>query len=185
VKPWKVVAYHTDDALYNEQMLKLIESLVVFGIDYSITRIPYLGGHRATVQQIPKLIKEELNSNNNNLVYLDCDAVVRQYPALFDSIEEDFAVHYKDGKELLMGTMYFKNCSKTKLLIDNWIIYEDKIKEKLSAQTSIPEAIIVSGVSVNILPAPYTLIFDSMKEQGPPVIEHFQASRKAIHNNDR
>jgi len=181
MKPWRVVAYHTDDELYNEQMLKLVASLILFNIDYSITCIPYLNDHRLTVQQIPKAIKEELNSTNDNLVYLDCDAVVRQYPVLFDTIEEDFAVHYKGGKELLMGTMYFRNCPKTKLLIDNWIICEDKIKEKLSAQTSIPEAIAESGVSVNILPAPYTLIFDSMKSQGPPVIEHFQASRKAKH----
>ena len=181
MKPWKVVAYHTEDALYNEQMLKLKASLVLFNIDHKITCIPYLGGHRATVQQIPKAIQKELNSTSDNLVYIDVDAIVRQYPVLFDTIEEDFAVRYKGGTELLMGTMYFKNCPKTKTLVEQWILFEDKTKEKLSAQTSIPGAIVASGVSVHILPAPYTLIFDTMRRQGPPVIEHFQASRKAVH----
>jgi len=181
MKPWKVVAYHTDDDLYNEQTQKLKASLDTFNIDYKITCIPYLGGHRATVQQIPKLILKELDSTSDNLVYLDVDAVVRQYPILFDTIEEEFAVHYKGEQELLMGTMYFKNCDRTKSLVEKWIVCEDKVKEKLSAQTSIPSAIRLSNVSLYILPAPYTLIFDLMRKQGPPVIEHFQASRKAKH----
>ena len=181
MKPWRVVAYHTDDELYNEQILKLIASLCMFSIDYSVTCIPYLGEHRATVQQIPKAIREELHSSHDNLVYLDADAVVRQYPVLFDTLEEDFAVHYKGGRELLMGTMYFKNCSKTKGFVDLWIEHENKMLEKLSAQTSIPFALQESKVSVNILPASYTKIFDRMHDAGEPVIEHFQASRKAVH----
>ena len=103
--------------------------------------------------------------------------MVRQYPTLFDTIEEDFACHYKDGKELLTGTLFFNNCKKSIEFVNNCIDLEEKEGGKLSAQTCLPEVIEKTGVSVYRLPAPYTLIFDRMKHQGPPVIEHFQASR--------
>jgi hypothetical protein len=114
-----------------------------------------------------------------NLLFLDADAVVREYPVLFDTITEDIAVHYRNDVELLAGTMYFKNCEKVKGLVREWRAASLSSRNALSAQTGLADVLRTGKYSVCRLPAPYTLIFDSMKHQGPPVIEHFQASRKS------
>jgi hypothetical protein len=113
-----------------------------------------------------------------NIVWLDADAVVQQYPALFDDMDADIAVHYKDGKELLSGTMYFSNTEKARELLREWIALAETTKDVTQPQSVLQELLRSGKYLVHKLPAPYTLIFDLMSHLGPPVIEHFQASRK-------
>jgi len=178
--PWKVISFYTDDDLYNEMIDNLRASLVKFSIPFSIEMIPSHGGWKANTMAISGHIYDAFDKHEENLVYLDSDAVVRQYPVLFNTIKKDFACHYnKNGTNLLAGTMYFKNCAKVKKFVKTWQECSFKRTDKLSAQTGISDALEKSDISVYKLPAPYTLIFDSMRKQGPPVIEHFQASRRA------
>ena len=182
MKPWKVIAFHTDDDLYNEQIYNLVVSLREFKLPFDIKTVPNHGSWKKNTMAMSGYILDALFKHDENLVFLDADAVVRQYPELFDTIEEDFACHYKDGKELLAGTMYFKNCDKVRRFVADWQICSNRRTDHLSAQTGISDALLWNkDLSVYKLPAPYTLIFDSMKHQGPPVIEHFQASRMAKH----
>jgi len=177
--PWKVIAFHTDDDLYNEQIFNLTVSLREFDLPFWIKTVPNHGTWKENTLAMSGYILDAFNEHEENLVFLDADAIVRAYPALFDTITEDFACHYKDGKELLAGTMYFKNCEKVKKFVKDWQDCSRKRTDGLAAQTGIVDALQMNDLSVHNLPAPYTLIFDLMKEQGPPVIEHFQASRKA------
>ena len=71
------------------------------------------------------------------------------------------------------------NSDKTKVLMDEYIAETKKSKHILAGQVGLETVLRTGKYSVYGLPAPYTLIFDSMKAQGPPVIEHFQASRRA------
>jgi hypothetical protein len=178
MNPWRVVAFHTDDDLYNEMIGNLRSSLLKFSIPFSIEVVPNQGSWKANTMAMSGYIYDAFDKHEEDLVFLDADAVVRQYPVLFDTIEEDFACHYKDGYNLLAGTMYFKNCAKVKDFVKTWQECSLKRTDKLSAQTGISDALKKSEVSIYELPAPYTLIFDKMKHQGPPVIEHFQASRR-------
>ena len=179
MKPWKVIAFHTDDALYSEQIANLRKSLRRFDIPFSIKVVPDLGSWRANTLAMSGYILEAFDEHEENLVFLDADAVVRQYPALFDEIDTDFACHYRNGQELLAGTMYFKNCAKVKKFVSDWAECSRKRGDHLAAQTGIEDALRMNNLKTYELPAPYTLIFDMMKSQGPPVIEHFQASRRA------
>jgi hypothetical protein len=181
MKPWKVIAFHTDDDLYNGEIANLKESLRKFNIPNVIKTVKDLGDWRSNCMAMSGYILQALYDNKENLVFLDADAVVREYPVLFDTITEDFAVHYREDVELLAGTMYFKNCDKIKQFVRDWIDCSRKMPGRLASQTSIQFALNMGKYSVYKLPAPYTLIFDRMKKQGPPVIEHFQASRRARH----
>ena len=179
MKPWRAIAFHTDDDIYNECITNLRDSLHKFNILHSIKTIPKLETWNKTLLSLHPLILEAFDLYKENLVYLDADAIIRQYPILFDTIDCDVAVHYKDDRELLAGTTYLKNCAKTKQLVKEWMANSLKDPRHLAAQTGLDTAIKEGDYNVYRLPAPYTLIFDSMKHQGPPVIEHFQASRRS------
>ena len=179
MNPWRAVSFHTNDTLYNEQIGNLVISLLKFQIPYSIKTVPDKGSWLANTLAMSGYILEALEIFEENIVFLDADAIVRQYPVLFDTIDCDFAVHYRENVELLAGTMYFRNSEKVKELIREWIIASRNKGAGLAAQTGLNDVVSAGDYNVYRLPAPYTLIFDRMKAAGPPVIEHFQASRKA------
>jgi hypothetical protein len=181
MKPWKVIAFHSDEQLYIDCGKRLKDSLIKLNIQHEIIPVKWRGSWQATSELKPTIILRALERYIENVVYLDIDAVVQKYPKLFDTIEDDVAVHYKDGKELLASTVYFKNCDKTKELIETWIETFPKADGRMREQKCLDYVLKRSKCSVYKLPAPYALIFDTMKKQGPPVIEQFQASRRAKH----
>jgi hypothetical protein len=112
------------------------------------------------------------------LVWLDADARVRQVPGLLLNLDCDFAAHWKEGTELLSGTLYFGGTDAARRLAQAWAALcraEPDVWDQKHLQKVVEHA---DGLRAERLPAPYTLIFDLMADQGPPVIEHLQASRK-------
>lgn len=178
MNPWRVIAFHTDDDIYNKAVERLRVSLINLKITYMIKTIPHAGTWKKTCLSIHQHILDALDTFPENIVYLDADAIVRQYPVLFDTLDCDIAVHYKGGSELLVGTTFLKNCDKVKQLVKDWMYFASIGEDLLSPQTGIVKALEKDNYNVYKLPAPYTLIFDNMKNEGPAVIEHFQASRE-------
>jgi hypothetical protein len=180
MKPWRVVSFHTDDNLYNWHVERLRESLVDHGIENYLEEIPRDNGWIHHVNYKPVFILKCLEMFEENIVWLDADAVVQQYPALFDDIDADIAVHYKDGKELLSGTVFIANNDGGRKIVQEWVELRDRLKNDPHAvdQQMLQTVLSTGKHLVRKLPAPYTLIFDLMSHLGPPVIEHFQASRK-------
>jgi hypothetical protein len=178
MKPWKVVSFHTDDALYKWHIERLKDSLVDHGLDSYIEEIPRSKGWVTHVDYKPVFILKCLEMFPENIVWLDADAIVQQYPILFDDIDADIAVHYKDGRELLSGTMYLSNTEKTKELLREWIALRETKTNITQPQQVLGELLRSGKYLVHKLPPTYTLIFDLMSHLGPAVIEHFQASRK-------
>ena len=120
-----------------------------------------------------------------DFVWVDADAVIRKDPVLFEDIAEDIGVYHKeDTKELLTGTIFFKNNRNTLRFLLEWDrqcrIMEDKTSQK-AFEHLIWHAGKLQGFkgSIRYLPVEYCCIFD-VKERAEcdPVIEHFQASRK-------
>ncbi len=127
----------------------------------------------------PEIIKEMmLKHKDRDILYLDVDAIVRQYPILFDSFSGDIGVHYKNERELLSGTIFLKNISKVRLVIDEWANLQQR--NPMQWDQKILQLVLDKQKNLNIIniPATYTQIFDTMKDVGEPVIEHFQASRR-------
>ena len=107
--------------------------------------------------------------------------MVLQEPKLFFQIDCDVAFHRFKGKELLSGTVFFKNTVKTVELLDRWIEI-NKENPEIFDQKNLDTAIkSISDISIIELPPEYCFIFDLSKDYYPrvnPIIEHYQASRK-------
>jgi len=190
MKPWLLVSFYTPEPLYVQHAEGLAESCRRFKVPCEIDRVAPAGSWPKNVKMKGAFILQKLAEHpGTNIVWVDADARVRQYPALFDTLDADVAAHWKDGRQLLAGTMYFKNSGDVgrKLLVE-WIEEMKKPRYVLFGEQRSLDAILDRHLGrwrVVDLPAPYTLIFDSMRHLGPPVIEHLQASRKAFWNKPR
>jgi hypothetical protein len=180
-----VVGYYTKNTLYEKEVKRLINSLRRFNLPYHIEAIESIGPWIANVNYKPKFCKKMLESYNKPILYLDSDAVVRKYPKLFDIIDCDIAIHYRNGVELLTGTLYFNNTSPARRIIEEWIKQVEKNPsdpDQINLAKVLPR---LEGINVFILPPNYCQIYDIMRSAGKPVIEHFQASRRYKHNIPR
>ena len=173
---YKIIAYHTNDELYNAQIKRLKASLA--GYNYYIQKIEPYNTWDDAVNYKPEFILKCLNSFDCNLLYLDADAVVRSNPVLLDDIDCDLAVHHYPADKLFAGTLYLRNCPEVKQLVIDWIAEMTRLGDcYLAEQTALDNIVSKSSLRVHELPPQYALIFDVMKKHGPAVIEHFQASR--------
>lgn len=122
----------------------------------------------------------QLFSDYDRIVYLDSDAIVMQYPELFERIPESFdiGVHYRNGGELLGGTIYLRNTQKMLKFVEQWA---NKCQENIKIwDQKVLQAMIDEHEDLNLycLPPTYCQIFDLMANQGgAPIIKQMQASR--------
>lgn len=105
---WKVISFYTLN--YSDEMGRLIKSLEKFNIPYDIEAVKSKGAWKENAfYKIPFIIKK-LKEHKHPLVWIDADAEVMQYPALFDTIEGALmAGVYTPLKkhEFVSNTMYF------------------------------------------------------------------------------
>lgn len=178
------IAFYTIDTPYEEESKRLENSLKKFNLQYDFLGVPNLGSWQKNTQYKAIFIRDMLRKYpNRSIVYLDADAVVQQYPQLFDELDCDFAAHYYNNKkrnfmELLGGTLYFGPSEKAKALVDVWIIVNNEFPDQWDQKNLDIAVHRMSNLKLVELPPTYCLIFDLMKDQGPAVIEHFQASRR-------
>lgn len=173
----------------------LIPSLDKLKIPYYIEAMENQHNWLKNVAMKPLVILNAMEKYPNlNIVCLDVDAEVLQFPSLFNSIPEEFdiACHILDWdswygysdhvKELLTGTILIKNTEKNKELVKEWYVrstnsieWEQKVLQKL---------IIEKYIKVFELPVDYCYIKSLPNGQPPlvrvdnPIIIHHQASRK-------
>jgi len=179
------ISYYTKNTGYESEYPKLEMSLKRFNLDYEIVSIQSQGDWFANCFYRSIFVKDMLDKYKRPVIWIDCDAIVQQDPVLFLSlIEYDFAYHLRQRRngncELLGGTMYFNYTNNVFMLLTKWVelVNKDRKKYRLD-QSFLHEAVnLLKGLKVFHLPATYCQIFDIMKDEGTPVIEHFQASRK-------
>lgn len=173
-----VISHVTLNTPYEQEVKGLVESLKLFKIPYFIYYVKDLGNWRKNLDYKQTCIASALiKYPDSDIVYLDADARVRKFPKLFNVIQADLGVHYKDGWELLNGTMFIKNNLAAREFITKWCSAE---QDHTVLDQKVLQRLLESDphISVFELPASYTQIFDSMQHHGEPVIEHMQASRR-------
>jgi hypothetical protein len=174
----------------------LKSSLKKFKIDHEIETIQNTNNWRRNVAEKPKVILNLLEKHKNKtLVFLDADASIEQYPALFEDIpkEYDLGYHLLDWatwynrpddtrKELLTGTMFFRYNERVVHLLKQWYIeaisseqWEQLVLEKLMAHYK-------DDLEIYNLPVEYCYIKTMPNGDKPfvkcdPVILHHQVSR--------
>lgn len=191
-KSFIVIAYYTINTPYEVEIEKLKHSLSKFNIDNDIVGVPNLGSWEKNTHYKAIFVREMMEKHSErSLLYVDADAVFREYPNLIPGLDCDVALRYQDfnyrKNEALSGTVYFANNDVSKQLVDKWISINvaspsTRGNPESYEQYNLAKAInSFVGIKIYNLPPEYTFIFDSMRRIYPnakPVIEHFQASRK-------
>lgn len=173
-----IVSYFTKKTGYEQEIKNLEASLKLHELDYHIEGIDDLGSwQQNTHYKAPFILNMLYRFPEKNIVFLDADALVREKPVLFETIEADVAAHMREGFELLSGTLFFRNCLPAREVVIMWIL-ENERRPASWDQQNLQRAIQGHGPSFLNLPAGYCQIFDLMGHHGSPVIEHFQASRR-------
>ena len=181
-----MVSFYTPE--YANDITQLIKSVEKFNIPYDfqlLKLLPITGTNRyenwsKNVYQKAKFIKGMMAKHpGKNIVWVDADAVIQQYPFLFDSMSDyDIGIHYRDNMELLSGTLYIANNEIMYKIMNEWILENEK-STKFLEQRNLDNVLKRNRqLKIYKLPSSYCQIFDSMKHLGNPVIEHFQSSRK-------
>ncbi len=178
-----MIAFYTFDTPYEKECELLVESCKKHGVPIETQGYPSTGSwvRNAALKSIFVSAMMERHPKDARLVYIDVDARVRSYPELFDTLDCDIAVHYRRGRELLSGTLFFKNTEAAHNLVKAWINHQRQNPTVWDQRTL--QAVLKARplVTVGTLPATYCQIFDSMRGAGKPVIEHMQASRRYKH----
>lgn len=208
------VACYTLDTAYEAEAKKLRASLEHHGLRHDIQGYESRGSWMANVHYIPIFCREMLRKHpGESIVYLDADCIVQRFPVLLFDLDQaegvDFAVYHlarpqpptmkRDPKnryrqievphppwrELLDGTMYFRNTRESRDLVDQWIAQDEREPNKFE-QKVLEEMLPSADIKWSSLPAEYCFIFDNDIQKGEakeePVIVHYQASRRLRKN---
>jgi hypothetical protein len=174
-----VVSFYTKDTDYEQEARKLIETLEQFGVKHDVQPVENRKDWVLNTQQKPAFIKAMLQKHGCPVVWLDADARLAAYPELFHGLGDvDFAAHFRDGKELLSGTMFINNTPTAFGMLDDWISCNTK-NPKVPDQKTLANVIFkIANIRIAVLPASYCKIFDLMKSVPNQVVLHTQASRR-------
>lgn len=172
------VSYYTD--AYESHARDLMATLREFGLDHRVVRLDSRGEWVRNCGLKPTFLREmRAKHPGRPLVWLDADARVRQYPALFDVLDCDVAFHRRHGSELLSGTLYFGATAAGSELIRAWCVEQAFFPTVWDQKTLNLCVGKVPTLRVESLPASYVQIFDAADMKGDEtVIEHLQASRQ-------
>jgi hypothetical protein len=188
-----VAAYYTEGTGYAAEAEKLRASLDALGIDHFICGVPSLVSWQKNTQFKARFVLGTLeryaDAPERPLVFVDADAIIHAYPALFDELDADAAFAWRDyalfpsmssrtRKELLSGTIFLRNNDAVRELVREWIAENERNPaawEQRNLQTVVARA--DGKLRIAELPPTYCKIFDIMREAGPAVIEHYQKSR--------
>ena len=168
------ISYYTPN--YKEEANRLIKSLDKFGLKYIINEIESKGSWQKNTQYKPEFIEKKLRFYNMPVIWVDADAEIVQYPAVFGSLNCDIAYVMFNG-ELLTGTLYLQPTERVFELLRLW-------REEVSRNDRFSEQKVLRIILKNFkcnkveLPQTYCQIFDTMADVGEPVIIQYQASRK-------
>jgi len=206
VNKLKYVSFYTIDTIYEEVFHShLLPSLQLYNLSYWVKGIKNKGSWAKNTVQKPAIILKALKAYpNHDIVWIDVDAKIKEYPLLFDElsflhIDEDIAVHYLDwfvhygrerdrGKtELIDGTIFVRNNKKMVDFVTEWKsrstdigVNHQRVLEKMIKEKK--------DIRCYNLPREYCYIMSTPHGKDPkiqldkPVICHYQASRKAKRN---
>lgn len=174
-----VAGYYTKNTPYEEEIKKLTDSCAAFNIPTFIKGFDSRGKWEYNCGIKPEFIFEAMSCYPDlNILYIDADGIIREYPTYFETLDADIGAHLKDGRELISNTVFIRNTAPVRLFIQQWI-YKQTQNPIMWDQRTL-QALVRTTPSIKFvnIPPNYSQIFDSMKHNGKPIIEHFQASRR-------
>jgi len=181
---WIVISYYTVGTGYEAEIENLKRSLNLFQLPHHIEGIKSRGSWIANVHYNNELILKAFDMfPDKAIVSIDADAVIERYPALFDTLDCDFAAHFHRWKnsreELLCSTMYWQGNDTTRAFLAE-VINRHKLYSQETQQPGMLATLRAWGgrIKFQSLPPQYARIFDLMESVKFPVINQYQASRR-------
>jgi hypothetical protein len=176
-----VVGFYTQGTPYADEALRMAQSAHRFGFETDLHGFQSRGSWWANTSYKPEFLLQMLDKHPGRpLVYVDADGRFVKYPHLFvEDLGKDIGVHYRKGKEeLLSGTVWLSGTQSCREIVKEWA-HTCKTNPDKWDQRMLQKVLEDKQDRVYHLPADYTSIFDSMKEESEdPVILHYQASRR-------
>jgi hypothetical protein len=198
----KIGVFYTENSPY-EQVLRdylyssLIRNDLLERIELQIMHTQNYGYWIRNVAEKPLVIRHMLSQlqQDEGLVFLDADATIEQYPILFDEISQEYDIafytlNWNDWygynqspsiKEILSGTMFFRNRDKVKALCEEW--HKLAIESNEWEQKILQKILDKYDLKVYNLPIEYCYIKTLPSGKEPkikiekPIIIHHQISR--------
>lgn len=173
------VSMFTANTPYQEEVKILQKDLDRLALPYEIVGLRTQGSWVKNTQMKPQVIKGTMDKYGKDVVWVDADAEILKYPELFYNLDCDIAFHYiKEWDEKMTGTMYFKNNTISREVLNKWIELNSKNDkpDAMNFQTIMEQ---FKDVLVFNLPNEYIHISDNpYLKCEQPVIKHNQASRR-------
>lgn len=179
-------AFYTIGTIYEAEAARLRRSLDKFGLPHELVPIADCGSWVAnTHRTAPHILAAMERYPDRPIVQLDADAVLWQYPILFDELslrcQYDIAGHFLNGSEFLNGTLWLAPSPTARKIIAKYAELCRKNSTFANEQQFLTSAIHQNPqVMLYQLPASYCYIHDLNREklaESEIFIEHLQASR--------
>lgn len=181
---WVIVSYYTKGTGYEVEVKKLQTSLDKFKVPYKLYPKDNLGSWERNCAQKAKVILEALKEfPDKNIVWVDSDATIEDGDlSHFDRIKSDISYYYVElRREVLSGTLFFRNTEKVHYFIERWIEGTEKnptLWDQKVLQSTLED--MKSHISQETLPLDLVYVFDHRftEKLDNPKIVHWQASRR-------
>lgn len=180
--PVYVSAFTTE---YADEAAQLKASADRFSIKTDVKAMASAGSWVKNCGLKAHVISGVIQQAKTPIVWLDADARVAQYPALFDNLHEraDFAAHWLRD-ELLSGTLFFNDTAPARKLVDEWT--KACAASPGEWDQKVLQRILTTGLRIERLPAEYCWIEGGRRPdiseqcygRREPVIVQTQASRR-------
>lgn len=175
-----IVSYYTSP-FYQREAFELARSCQRFSMDYHIEGVPDLGSWIANTNHKPAfLMRIDQTYPDRNIVWVDADGRIRQYPTLFNGLSVDVAFHSWRGKTVASGTVFLRAGEARGRALRAWL--GEVLKSPMATDQVCLGRAIKHNFDLGELPVEYCWIYDHVEvspDNSNPVIEHMQASRWA------
>lgn len=124
----KVIGFYTVGNQYEKEKDILVESLKKFDLEYIMTPIENAKDWALNCAQKSKIILDALLSQDDDLLYIDVDAIVcNPIPEIKLKIPGiAYATTEPKGKHLSSGTLFFPNNTLSKTIVKDWIEFQKR-----------------------------------------------------------
>lgn len=190
-----VVGFHTPGDYEEVVKNHLQKSLDRLGMWYDITQVDDRRSWLGNIAWKPRILQQKLIQHaGTDILYLDADAELLQYPLLMDNLppEVDLAFHNLDHRtwynkvtdrvEVFNGTIFLRNNDRVRNFVNQWLTVTEQTPKR--GEHHIFEQLVrTSGLTLYGLPLEYAYITSLPSGQPPhvtvenPVVIHTQASR--------
>lgn len=166
-KNYIIVSGFTKDTPYEIEAKNLQATLEAHGLPFDITGIKAKDSWRDNCRAMNHVILDAFEKHpDKDIIWLDADARVRKYPALFDDYRYDIGLYFpmwppNSGKiECRTGTIYFKNTQPVRDFFRDYVNELAAVESDFEPEKRFGELVKESGLNYDsYFPGEYCMIF--------------------------